>query len=677
MRYCQSAVVILFCSVFCLAQTTPTAPAHASVKFSADMLDQTIDPCTDFYAYACSKWQAQNPIPGDRSSWGRFNELQERGEYIIHDILEKYSADDPKRTPEQQKIGDYYETCMDEATIEKAGATPLDATMKAIAEMKSKQDLAKEVVRLHRAGVNVLFGFGSDQDFKDATQVIAVADQGGMGMPDRSYYVKDDPKSVDLRKKYVEHVQQMFVLLGDSAGKAAAEAATVMDIETGLAKGALDRADRRQPEKIYHKMAASDLVALSPDFGWNIYFDGIGAPSAKVLNVTEPEFFKQMEIELTSVSLDDWKTYLRWHVGHGAAPMLPAKFVDENFNFFSKTLSGTKELPPRWKRCVRSTNGDLGEAVGKIYVEQTFGAEGKERTLKMVKALEAALAQDIQGVPWMSADTKKQAEVKLEAISNRIGYTDKWRDYSSLKIMRGDALGNAKRADEFDFQRELNKIGKPVDKTEWPYSPSTVNASYNPQMNNITFPAGILQPPFYDNDADDAMNFGGIGAVIGHELTHGFDDEGSQFDAQGNLRDWWTASDKTEFNKRTQCVADQYSGYTAVDEVKLNGKLTLGENTADNGGLRVAYMALLSTLAGKQPQPIDGLSANQRFFLGWANVWCSNRTPALDRMLASIDPHSPGKARVNGAVSNMPEFKEAYHCKADAPMVRENACRVW
>ena len=666
---------LLLCSSLCLAQSS--SPASAGVGFSPDMLDKTIDPCTDFYAYACSKWQAQNPIPSDRSSWGRFNELQERGENIIRDILEKYSANDPKRTANQQKIGDYYQGCMDESAINKEGTGPLKAEMKAITALKSKKDLAQEAIRLHRLGVNVLFSFGSDQDFKDATQVIAEADQGGLSLPDKDYYLKDDAKSVDLRKKYGDHVEKMFELLGDPADKSAAEAKTVLETETLLAKGALDRTSRREPTKVYHKMTAKELAALSPDFGWNVYLEGVGAPSTQVLNVTEPEFFKQMNTALQATSLDDWKTYLRWHLVHANVAMLPAAFVDENFNFFSRELSGTKELSPRWKRCVRYTNGDLGEAVGKEYVAQTFGAEGKERTLKMVQALENALSHDIDGLSWMGEETKKQAHVKLEAIANRIGYPDQWRDYSSLNIVRGDALGNSQRANEFDFQRQLNKIGKPVNKNDWPYPPSTVNASYNPQLNNITFPAGILQPPFYDNQADDAMNFGGIGAVIGHELTHGFDDQGSQFDAKGNLSDWWTEDDKKEFEKRTQCVADQYSGYTAVDDVKLNGKLTLGENTADNGGLRIAYMALLTTLAGKEPAPMDGLTANQRFFLGWANVWCQNRTEAVSRMLANVDPHSPPKWRVNGTVSNMPEFREAYHCKADAPMVRENACHVW
>ena len=671
MRYLS---LLLLCGSLCLAQSNSTS---SGVRFNPDMLDKSIDPCTDFYAYACGKWQAQNPIPSDRSSWGRFNELQERGENIIRDILEKYSANDSKRTANEQKIGDYYQGCIDETAINKAGTAPLAAELKTIDRLKSKQDLAKDAIRLHRLGIGALFSFGSDQDFKDATQVIAEADQGGMSLPDKDYYLKDDAKSVDLRKKYVDHVQKMFQLLGDSADKAAAEAKTVMDIEMSLAHGALDRVKRREPSNVYHKMTAKELAALSPGFEWDVYLMGVGAPYTQVLNVTEPDFFKQLNTTLQATSLDDWKTYLRWHVLHSSAAMLPDAFVDENFNFFSKELSGTKELAPRWKRCVRFTTGDIGEAVGKEYVAQTFGAEGKERTLKMVNALEKALASDIDGISWMGADTKKQAHVKLEAIANRIGYPDKWRDYSSLKIIRGDALGNSQRANEFDFQRQLNKIGQPVDKNDWPYPPSTVNASYNPQLNNITFPAGILQPPFYDNEADDAMNFGGIGAVIGHELTHGFDDQGSQFDAKGNLSDWWTAEDKKEFNSRTQCVADQYSGYSAVDDVKLNGKLTLGENTADNGGLRIAYMALLATFAGKEPAPTDGLTANQRFFLGWANVWCQNRTDAVSRMLANVDPHSPPKWRVNGTVSNMPEFREAYHCKADAPMVRENACHVW
>jgi putative endopeptidase len=668
--------LMLTSALFSQEKPAPEKPP-ADVRFSADLLDKSIDPCNDFYAYACSKWKAQNPVPADRPSWGRFNELQQRGEYIVRDILEKASADRPGRSSNEQKIGDYYASCMDESAIEKAGTRPLDPDFRSIAAIQSKADLPKEIVRLHREGTDVLFGFDSGSDFKNASQIIAEVDQGGLGLPDRDYYFKDDPKSVELRKKYVEHVTKMFTLLGDDPGKAAAEAKVVMEIETGLAKGALDMTSRRDPQKIYHKLTNQELAALSPAFNWTTYFEGVGAPRFDSLNVSETEFVKNMQEVLSAHSLDDWKTYLRWHTLHDNARLLPSAFVNENFDFFARTMQGTKELRPRWKRCVGYTNGDLGDLVGQVYVQQTFGAEGKERTLAMVGALEKALGEDIKNLPWMGADTKAQALVKLQAITNRIGYTDKWRDYSALQIVRGDVVGNSQRANQNDLQRRLSKVGKPLDKRDWVYPPMTVNANYDPTQNNITFPAGILQPPFYDNQADDAMNFGGIGAVIGHELTHGFDDEGSQFDADGNLRDWWTADDKKQFEERTGCIKDQYSNFVAVDDLKLNGKLTLGENTADNGGLRIAYMALLNRFAGKEPAPIDGLSAEQRFFLGWANAWCNNQTEALTRMLVTIDPHSPSKYRVNGALSNMPEFREAYHCPATAPMVNQNACRVW
>ncbi len=676
MRLLQPAVCLFFLSCVCLGQSSKPASTE-SLRFNPEMLDKSIDPCTDFYAYACGKWAKQNPVPSDQPEWGRFDELNEQGEQTLHDILEKYSAASTSRSPIEQMIGDYYQSCMDESAIEKADVRPLEAELRSISAISSKQDLAKQVIDLHRKGVTALFSFGSDQDYKDATQVIAEADQGGMALPDRDYYLKDDAKSVGLRKHYADHMQKMFQLLGDSPEKAGAEAKTVLALETSLAKNALDRVSRRDPNNTYHKMTANEFSALSPTFGWDAYLAGIGSPSGAAINVTEPEFFKGMNSVLGSASLEDWKVYLRWQVVHSTARMLPARFVNENFNFFVKELSGTEELPPRWKRCVRYTTRDLGEAVGQKYVDLTFGAEGKERTVKMVQALEKALGQDIKELSWMGPETKKQAALKLAAIANRIGYPDKWRDYSSVNIVRGEALGNWLRASEFEFQRQLDKIGKPVDKNDWPYPPSTINASYNPQLNNITFPAGILQPPFYDNGIDDPINFGGIGVVIGHELTHGFDDQGSQFDAKGNLRDWWTPDDKKEFNKRTKCIADQYSGYTAVDDLKLNGKLTLGENVADNGGMRIAYMALLSTFVGKEPPVKDGLTAQQRFFIGFANAWCESRTDAFSRMLTTIDPHSPGKWRVIGSVSNMPEFKEAFHCKADAPMVRENACRVW
>ena len=672
------ALFSTFASTLALqAQENQSSKPKPPIRFSPDLIDMTVDPCTDFYAYACGKWSVQNPIPPDRSSWGRFNELQERGEYIVRDILEKAAVERPGRTATEQKIGDYYATCMDESAIDQAGTKPLDAEFASIAALRSKKELTSEIVRLHREGADVLFNFDSGPDFKNASQIIAQLDQGGLGMPDRDYYFKDDAKSVELRAKYVAHMQKIFELLEDAPDKAVAQAKVVMDIETGLAKNAFDQTTRRDPQKIYHKMSDKDLAALNSMFDWNAYFDGVGAPKFDSLNVVEPEFVKGMQGVLDAHSLDEWKIYLRWHLVHESVTMLPAAFVNENFEFFSKTLQGTKQLRPRWKRCVGYENGDLGEAIGQIYVQENFPADSKARMLALVNALEKALGQDIQSLPWMGDETKKQALVKLAAITNRIGYPDKWRDYSSLEIVRGDALGNSQRSNRFDFQRRMDKIGKPLDKRNWPYPPMTVNASYSPNENNVTFPAAILQPPFFDNQADDAMNFGAIGAGIGHELTHGFDDEGSQFDAEGNLRDWWTADDKKKFEERTSCIRDEYGSFVAVDDVKMNGQLTLGENTADNGGLRIAYMALMNTLAGKDPAPIDGFTTQQRYFLGWANVWCQNQTDALKRMLAGIDPHSQGKYRVNGTVKNMPEFREAFHCAANAAMVNQNACRVW
>ncbi len=645
--------------------------------FDIKALDQRADPCTDFYQYACGTWLANNPIPPDQSSWGRFNELAERNREILREILEQSSVPDPKRSAVEQKIGDYYATCMDEAAINNLGVKPLQPELERIAAIPNKEALVDDIVFLHKLGVNALFEFGSGQDFKDSSQVIAQADQGGLGLPDRDYYLKTDAKSVELRKQYVAHVEKMLQLLGQPREKAAQDAASIMKIETVLAKASLDRVSRRDPQKIYHKLTKQQLETLSPSFSWPKYFQGVGTPPIESLNVAVPEFFQEMSALLRTTPLADWKTYLRWHLLHSSAAVLPTAFVNEDFEFYRKTLTGAKELRPRWKRCADFADSDLGEALGQKYVEKTFGAEGKARTLRMVQALERALVRDISGLDWMTPTTKKQALEKLHAITNKIGYPDKWRDYTSLTIVRGDALGNSQRSNTFEFKRQLAKIGKPVDRTEWQMSPPTVNAYYDPQMNNINFPAGILQPPFYDNAMDDGVNFGAIGAVIGHELTHGFDDEGRQFDLQGNLRDWWTPEDAKEFEKRATCIADEYSTFLAVADVHVNGKLTLGENTADNGGLRIAYMALIDTLAGKHASKVDGFNPEQRFFLGWGQVWCQNRTDQVARMLATVDPHSPPKDRVNGVVENMPEFRKAFGCKDGKPMAPLKTCRVW
>jgi putative endopeptidase len=661
-----------------LAQSVPPAASQASRDgFDIGALDRSANPCDDFYQYACGTWMKKNPIPPDQAIWGRLSELAERNREILRQILEKAAVENSKRDATEQKIGDFYASCMDEKGIDAKGFAPIEPELKRIAALADRKALVDEIVRLHQWGVNALFNFGSGQDFKDSSQVIAQADQGGLGLPDRDYYFKEDPKSVELRKQYVAHVGKMFELLGIPATEAAAKARTVMDVETGLAKGSLDVVSRRDPAKIYHKMSAQELAGLSPAFSWPRYFAEVGAPPIHSLNVAVPDFFKQMQTLIESRPLDDWKTYLTWHLVHSAAPLLPAPFVNANFEFYGRTLTGAKELRPRWKRCVTYTDGDLGEALGREFVERTFGAQGKERTLKMVQALEQALGNDIRQLDWMTPETRQKALDKLHAITNKIGYPDKWRDYSSVAIVRGDALGNDQRATEFEFKRQLNKIGKPVDRTEWEMTPPTVNAYYDPLMNNINFPAGILQPPFFDNRMDDAVNFGAIGAVIGHELTHGFDDEGRQFDANGNLRDWWTPQDATEFKKRAACFVNEYSGFTAVDDVKLNGELTLGENTADNGGLRIAYMALMSVLAAHPEQNIDGFSPAQRLFLSWGQVWCQNATPEALRLQASVNPHSPGRERVNGVVQNMPEFEKAFSCKAGQPMVRQPVCRVW
>ncbi len=650
-------------------------PAKSQPVLDVRSMDPSVDPCTDFFTYSCGDWIKKNPIPPDQNSWSIYSKLQDDNKTILREILESAATPATDRDTVKQKIGDYYVACMDEKAINTAALKPLQPALDRLQHLHSKSDIADVAAAMVSDGA--LFQFRSDQDYKDSAQVIAEADQGGLGLPDRDYYLKTDAKSVELRKAYVTHLQKMFELFGDKPVAADAEAQTVMRIETVLAKGSLTRVERRDPQRLYHKMTTQQLGAISPMFQWKAYFAKVGLPSVETLNVETPEFFKTLNEELKKENLASWKTYLRWHLINANAPFLSSDFVNADFDFFGKTLQGAQELEPRWKRCVGYVDNDLGEALGQAYVERTFSPEAKQRAQKIVKEIEDAMGRDIDSLPWMTATTKQHALEKLHTVANKIGYPEKWRDYSTLTIARDDEMGNVLRAREFEFHRQLAKIGKPVDHGEWQMTPPTINAYYDPQMNDINFPAGDLQPPLFDANSDAAPNFGDTGATIGHELTHGFDDEGRQFDAQGNLRDWWTPEDAKAFEQRASCISDQYSQYVAVDDIKINGKLTLGEDVADLGGLILSYMAWQEDTKGEKLEPIEGFTPEQRFFIAYGQSWCGSRRDETKRMLAAIDPHSPDKYRANGVVSNMPEFQEAFHCKAGSPMVRENRCRVW
>ena len=652
-----------------------TAPAKSQPVLDVNSMDTSVDPCTDFFTYSCGTWIKKNPIPPDQTSWSVYSKLEDDNKAILREILESAATPAPDRDAIKQKIGDYYAACMDEKAVEAAADKPLRPVLDQIQQLHSRRDIASVVAAM--VSNDVLFHFRSDQDYKDSTQVIAEADQGGLGLPDRDYYLKTDAKSVELRKAYVAHLQKMFELLGDKPAAAATGAQTVMRIETALATGSLTRVERRDPQKLYHKMTIQQLSALNPAFQWKVYFAKVGLSSVEALNVETPGFFKTLNAELRKESLASWKTYLRWHLVNANAPFLSSDFVNADFEFYGKTLQGAQELEPRWKRCVGYADNDLGEALGQVYVERNFSPEAKQRAQKMVKEIEDAMGRDIDSLSWMTPATKQQAQEKLHTVANKIGYPDKWRDYSALNIARDDEMGNVLRSREFEFHRQLAKIGKPVDRGEWQMTPPTVNAYYDPQMNDINFPAGVLQPPLFDANSDAAPNFGDTGGTIGHELTHGFDDEGRQFDAHGNLRDWWTPEDAKAFEQRASCISDQYSQYVVVDDIKINGKLTLGEDVADLGGLILAYMAWQDDTKGQTLEPIEGFTPEQRFFIAYGQSWCASTRDETKRLRATVDPHSPDKYRANGVVSNLPEFQQAFHCKAGAPMVRENRCRVW
>jgi putative endopeptidase len=675
-----------------VAADTQETPKLA--PFDPNLVDKTLDPCNDFYKYACNKWLTANPIPPDQVFWSTGSGLELWNENLLRETMEAASANDPKRTAVQQKIGDYWAACMDESGIETTGLKALQPELARIAGLKSKKEITLEVARLHHTfpgswqpGDNqsngALFGVNGQQDYDDASKVVGQFDQGGLSLPNRDYYLKTDDKSVELLNKYRAHVQKMFVLSGESEAQAATDAGVVIEIETGLAKGQMDNITRRDPKNLNNKMSLAQVRELAPSIDWDGYLKAVKAPVSEHYIVTSPGFFRAEEKLLQEHPLEHWKAYLRWQVIHKSAPYMPKAIVEENFAFFAHTLAGAEKQTPRWRRCVGAADRDIGDALGQAYVDRAFPPESKARTIEMVHAIEEALTEDVHSLSWMSAETQKQAVVKLKGIEDKIGYPSRWHDYSTVTITRDSYLNNVSQATSFELERWIAKIGKPVDRAEWTMTPPTINAYYDPQLNTINFPAGILQPPYFDPSKDDAVNYGAIGMVIGHEIIHGFDDQGRKFDAQGNLRDWWTAEDGKQYDERGKCISDEYTQPVpdAGEGVKQNGLLTQGEDTADNGGNRLALRALENQLK-KQGHTLDdkgadGWTYRQRFFLSNGYSWCANIRPEIARLVVTTDPHSMSEFRINNVLSNMSEFQQAFGCKAGQKMVRANACRVW
>jgi putative endopeptidase len=660
--------------------------------FDAANDDTSVNPCDDFYQYVCGNWEAANPIPADQPSWYTGSPIQLWNETVLEQTLAKDSANDPKRSLNEQKVGDFFFTCMDEKSIDGHSGEWLKPEFERIEAMTNKQQISSEIAHLHQTirgawefGDNqtnaALFGFSGAADFNDASHNIAQIDQGGMGMPGRSFYLDQDDKTKQVRAKYQLHIEKMLTLASESIDQAKRDAALVLNMETALASAAMDPVSRRDPKNLNHPMTLDELKALTPSFDWATYLNLVNAPASPRYLVTAPAFFKYLETALHDRSLDDWKAYLRWQMLHGSADGLSEAFVDENSDFFGHVLSGSEKLEPRWRRCVQSTDAALGEALGQVYVERAFPAEGKTRMLQLVQDIEAEMAHDIQTQGWLAATTKRQALEKLRVVLNKIGYPDSWRDYSSVRIDRDSYLENRHRTANFEFERWVHKIGQSIDRTEWGMTPPTVDAYEDPQTNTINFPAGILQPPYFDLAKDDAVNYGAAGGIVGHELIHGFDDQGRKFDEHGNLRDWWTSVDAAHYDKRGKCIAEEYTQMIPEAGVKQDGRMTQGEDTADNGGLHLAFLALQDALArqGKKidEKGADGLTPRQRFFESHAFSLCAQLRPELMRTQVLTNPHSLPKYRVNNVVSTMPEFAEAFSCKVGQKMVRRSACRVW
>jgi len=688
----QNATLNSAASAAAAADETKDAPKLS--HFDPTLVDKTLNPCDDFYKYACNKWIAANPIPADQVYWSTGSGLELWNDTVLRETLEANSKNDPQRSPVQKKIGDYWAACMDESGIEAAGLKPLQPELERIAALKSKKEITLEIAHLHHLFPGAwaqsdnqtnspFFGFTGQQDYDDASKVVAQIDQGGLSLPSRDYYINTDEKSVETLKKYRAHVQKMFELAGEAQAQASEDAGTVIELETAMAKAQMDNVKRRDPKNINNRMSLAQVRELTPSIDWDAYLQAVKAPTSDHYIVTSPDFFRAEEKLLAEHPLEHWKTYMRWQAIHRAAFYLNKSMADENFDFFSRTLAGQEQQLPRWRRCTGTADRDLGEALGQAYVDRAFPPESRARTIEMVHAIERAMHDDIENVNWMTPATKEQAIVKLKGIEDKIGYPSHWRDYSSVKVTRDNYLGNVERASSFELERWVAKIGKPVDRSEWTMTPPTINAYYDPQLNTINFPAGILQPPFFEKNMDDSVNYGAIGMVIGHELTHGFDDQGRKFDAHGNLRDWWTADDGKQYDERGKCISDEYTQEVpdAGPGVKQNGLLTQGEDTADNGGIHLALFALEAELKkeGKSldDKGPDGWTYRQRFFLSNAYSWCANIRPEVARLIVTTDPHSMPVFRIDDVVSNMSEFAQAFGCKAGQKMVRANACRVW
>jgi len=676
-----------------IAATIPLAAQSVSSQgFSVSYLDRSVDACTDFYQFACGNWLVANPLPADRSRYSRLNELADRNARIIRDILENAAFTTSPRTPDEQKIGDAYAACMDQKTIEARRATPVEPLLREIDAVRNREQLIRIAARFSHDGFPSFLTLGSVPDVHDSSVFIAVLGQGAMGLPDRDLFLRDDERSTMLRREYQAHVQRMFELLepasqkprsGGAGDSPARLAQAVMDVETTIARATMDRVAFRDPRRRDNPTTVAQLAEIAPNIDFALYFRGTGAPAFSRLNLLNPQYLRDISAALTTLPLASWKAYMKWRALDDMASLLTGRFEREQFHFNGEILSGQKEMRPRWMRCSDAVAGQpgadaLGELVGKIFIEQRFGEDAKARMDELITALQRSLRQTLTDVDWMSADTRERALAKLDAMRRKIGGPETWRDFSGVTIRRDDYAGNSIRIATDDRQRQFRWIGQPVDRTLWLMTAQTVNAYYAPPLNEITFPAGILQPPVFDAAVDDAVNFGAAGAMIGHEITHGFDDSGRRFDAAGNLMNWWMPRDEDAFRERAACVASQYSGYSSLPGVRLNGDLTLGENVADNGGVRIAYYALMELLARKSPPaPIDGFTPDQRFFISYAQVWCENATDQDFRRRAQEDVHSPGRWRVNGVLQNMPEFRKAFGCGEGAPMAPAKACRVW